>query len=116
MKRKVELRGTWEREDTSPRDLTGIRYSLRRITAEYYDQGDLWTALDMRAEHQSIGDAETGTRRGTFVARLRVSSVTGAYLNRRSAVSRAKVLLKWIVQDITCRPPSLTVTWSQVTS
>lgn len=108
MRRFVVLQGTWVREDTFPEELTGIRKLTYRMNREFAAEGSP-ERRHFHAKHGAEkGSRKAQTREGTFTACVKVE--TDGWFDARTAISRAKELLRWHVRDITCRAPKLTFT------
>jgi len=118
----VTLEGEWSRPNTEPEDLTGVRRAVYGLNSRLAARHVWDTAVsrdrgaprpvppnhyELRAEHQGIVDAKTATRRGTFKATVFVHTDTRIYVSRTRAISRAKTLFKWTVQDLVCVVPRL---------
>lgn len=110
--RRVTLSGTWERPNTTPNDLTCIRKAARRMNIRRWMEDDITLPLIAFRATQAGWTEKTRRdpklREGWFEVTLFVPCQYG--MGRGRAKSRARVLLKWLAQDITCRPPKLTVT------
>lgn len=98
---EITLKGDWIREETDPEDLTLMRQSMRLSRLRGELRGDFHArqkSVRTKSDHQArVGDFEV-----TFFLPSR------RYIPHRSVISRGKTLLKWFLQDVTCRPPILT--------
>jgi hypothetical protein len=108
----VRLRGTWERDDTTRDEVTFIRRQMR----ELYRSGAHGYFTAARPKQ----GAGMETRRGTF--RVTIEDVPQYHTRAGSGVgkprdleSRALQTLKWLVKDMTCRAPTLTLDRSKTT-
>ncbi len=103
MSMKVRLRGVWVRDDTTPYDISGFRHLFRDIAEENGVSGKFVAA------HPENG---SGTRRGSFdvvVVDVPSRGFHPSPKEQRQLVSRATRILKWFLQDATCRPPTIRV-------
>lgn len=110
----VTLKGIWSRSDTSPQDLTDVRKATYRQNQRWWkeanDQGrSNFQSLTFLARQGIQGPRKVQTREGTFEATLEVPTTFYQWVPERTAISRAKTLLKWWLQDVCCRGPQLTI-------
>lgn len=110
----VTLKGVWSRSDTSPTDLTDVRKATyrqnQRWAEEATNQGrPNFQSLTFLARQGIQGPRKVQPREGTFEVTLEVPNTGIGWLSDRSAVSRAKQLLRWWLQDVCCRGPQLTI-------
>jgi hypothetical protein len=108
--RAVTLSGTWVRRNTSSRDITSIRhdvYAMNRL-ADNDLTGQL-PRITFTAKNAGWEDSERysrKTREGTFTVTVFVHSKS--LLPENQVAARAKAMVRWLVQDMTCVPPRLT--------
>ncbi len=92
----VTLRGTWSREDTSEGEL---RHFRRRVIAAAEKES---IELKIKAKRGPYGE-----RHGTFVAKVPIRAARSTrYTSRRA---RALRILRDLLSDLVCRPPTLRV-------
>lgn len=104
---KVTLVGTWEREETTPGEVTSFRKTLRGAFAEARGLSGYFTAR--HPENKMLGRYEPQTRRGDFRIVLDVPDMAMDYMKEVRLTSRASTMLRWFITDATCRPPTLTI-------
>ena len=109
----VELEGEWTRPMTVPQDITMMRQIARNTSfgGNLGWHGKFPSCItDARIMAKQLPSRNAGfrgacARHGTFTATVVFAS--GNWLPRNRARARAKQILKWALQDITCRPPLL---------
>jgi hypothetical protein len=108
---RVTFEGTWFRRNTAPEDITMMRklsYRISEDIAAGQNPPIEFSLLAHQKGHPPSGDDLYPTREGTFTATVWVED--GPYAGfrpRPTAAPRAKALLKFFLQDVTCRPPKL---------
>lgn len=112
---EVTLTGTWFRADTLPYDITMLRRLFARQNRHYEtflawrEQGQDRTERPfVRGSFVTRQKAPVpGAREGGFKVTVFVPYVSNHGTLSRPAVARAKQVLRWFLQDVTCRPPVL---------
>lgn len=114
---EVTLKGTWYRADTAPADITMMRELSYRLRRDALQARALATASGVQAPQPAILFSLTARhgrstrlaqpREGTFEATVFVPQGPNTFVAHRSRSSRAKTMLKWFLQDATCRSPVL---------
>lgn len=117
----VTLKGEWERHDTASYEITDMRskfYPRSMGNTENWRVNHLSPIVSgkVTASHHNPNDPPF-FRRGHFQVLVRVDVSGWQWLRAPQIRSRARTLLEWKLQDMTCRPPKLTnvvlVDWSR---
>lgn len=104
---EVTLRGTWERINTLPSDITMMRRLSGQIRRERLMSGVAQPVeFELWARQTPVMVGSHPARWGTFKAVVRVPDTFVGTMRRR-APARARAMLRWFLQDATCRPPVL---------
>lgn len=105
---EVRLEGTWSRKDTTPDDITMLRhlsYSIRRRELMSGELEPIQFSLTARQAGKRPGPV---TRKGSFVATVRVDNVSILGPRYERLVHpRAKTILRWFLADHCCTAPQL---------
>jgi hypothetical protein len=107
--RRVSLEGVWERRWTDREDAGLVR---RRLAESGESRGVEDARFVMRREPFD----NDGLRGGVFscIVTVPYRYTYGNRTTERQFQHRAVEVLRWFLQDFTCRPPKLTVTSSEV--
>lgn len=100
--RLVTLVGTWERPGTTGADIRAMRESLANAGPDRGIRGSF------SVKRESFFEGGEPVRHGTF--RVENIPVPSAWnLTERQAFARATVILRWFLQDNSCRAPKFFV-------